>query len=96
MLYLLLVFELLTLGLRFAKKNVRPISGRQGEARDALRCTLLLLLYVLGEGMENSEFALPLNQQFYAHWILVALVLGICAWMIRDARGLSIQDHRCV
>ena len=94
-LYLFLAFKVITLGLRFARKNVRPISEQHGEARHALRCTLLLFLYVLGEGMENSEFALPLNQQFYAHWIIIGLVLGICTWMIREARAHSIQAHRC-
>ena len=59
-----------------------------------LRCTLLLLLYVLGEGMENSEFALPLNQQFYAHWLIFAIVLGICAWMIAEPRARSKQARR--
>jgi O-antigen ligase len=90
-LYLFLVFKIVALGLRFARKSVRPISAQYSEARHVLRCTLLLLLYVLGEGMENSEFALPLNQQFYAHWILVAIVLGICAWMIAETRATARQ-----
>ena len=93
-LYILLALKVFTLGLRFAGNGVRPLSTQLSEARHALRCTLLLLLYVLGEGMENSEFALPLNQQFYAHWLIVAIVLGICAWMIAEARARSKQAHR--
>lgn len=88
-LYLVLAFKVITLGLRFSRKNVRPISKQHSEARHALRCTLLLFLYALGEGMENSEFALPLNQQFYAHWIILAMVLGICSWMIVESRATA-------
>ncbi len=86
-LYLFLLFKTIALALRFTRFRVRSTSPQDFEARGALQCTLYLLLYVLIEGMENSEFALPLNQQFYAHWIIVSILLGISAWMIAERRA---------
>jgi energy-coupling factor transporter transmembrane protein EcfT len=76
-LYLVMLAKVVGLGWRFAKG--KGSSGNLAPdilTRHALRCALLLFLFCLIEGMESSQFTLPLRQAFYIQNILIAIILG--------------------
>lgn len=85
-LYLIMMAKTLTLGWRFARKPALAGLASDSLTRHATRCTLLLLVFCLLEGMEASDFAVPLRQPFYVQYILVAMILGISAERFAAAR----------
>jgi hypothetical protein len=72
-----------------------PLSSNNSSLH-ATHCALLLLAFCLVDGMENSDFVLPLRQEFYMQNILIAIILGISVRMIIAARqrsSVASSDH---
>ena len=84
--YLILLVRVLALGLRFATKRISTPSVTASLSRHALRCALLLFILCLLEGMDGSDFAVPLKVPFYFQNIIVAIILGVSANMLYASR----------
>lgn len=77
-LYLVMIIKIVVLAVRSEKKGSSDPSLSKASTRHALRCALLLLIFCLVEGMESSDFVIPLRQEFYFQYIFVAVILGAC------------------
>jgi O-Antigen ligase len=81
-LYLMMNVRILILGWRFATKRVVASLASENGAPHAIRCAMLMLLMFFIEGMESSDFDIPLRQAFYFQNIVVAIILGASARML--------------
>jgi hypothetical protein len=45
-----------------------------------------LLIFCLGEGIEDSNFINPLRQEFYSQYIILAIILGASVSMLTASR----------
>jgi O-antigen ligase len=86
-LYLIMMAKTLALGWRFSKKPALVGLASDSVTRHATRCALLLLVYCLLEGMEASDFAIPLRQPFSIQYAVVAMILGISAGRLAASRA---------
>jgi O-antigen ligase len=59
------------------------------EIHHPLRCSLLLLLFCLVEGLESSTYVIPMSGSFYCQSILLSIILGISAGMVIRSRPAS-------
>lgn len=78
-LYLTMLAKTFALGLRTAKKLKSFSFASDGEVRHSLRCSMLLLMFCMAEGMEGSVFTIPLFGAFYCQNIFIAIILGASA-----------------
>jgi hypothetical protein len=85
--YLTMLVKTIRLGLRLAKKSVIETITTDNAIWHATRCALLLLAFCLIDGMENSDFVLPLRQEFYIQNILLAMILGMSANVLIASRA---------
>jgi hypothetical protein len=85
-LYLVMNFRVVALAWRFAKKYVLVSFTTENGAPHAIRCALMLLFFCFVDGMDTSEFDIPLRQPFYFQCIIVAIILGACARMLMASR----------
>jgi len=88
--YLTVIFKTLALGWRLEKRQA--LSGTpdvDSTTRHALRCAILLLVFCLLEGMEGSDFVIPLRQEFYMQNVIIALILGASTSMLIALRPQS-------
>jgi hypothetical protein len=85
-LYLLIIGETVALGWHFAKKHSLETLAPDREVHHAIRCALLLLFYCLVNGMDSSEYVLPLRAGFYVQNIILAIILGASASMLIASR----------
>lgn len=84
--YLILLVKVFVLGFRFTEKRLSTPSAQGSASLHALRCALMLLVLCLAEGMDVSDFAVPLRVPFYFQNIIVAIILGVSANMLSVAR----------
>jgi O-antigen ligase len=84
--YLILLFKIIALGWRHARKNAVLSTRTERLSRHALRCALVLLVFCLGCGMDSAEFSVPLKTPFYLQFVVFALILGISARMAALSR----------
>jgi hypothetical protein len=85
-LYLTLLVKTIILGLRFTKKAHLLADDPDQNTRHALRCCLLLFMFFLIEGMEGSDFVIPLRQEFYFQFTIIAVILGASTSMLLASR----------
>jgi hypothetical protein len=85
-LYLILLVKTIALGLRFTKKSHLLAADPDQDTRHALRCCLLLFMFFLIEGMEGSDFVIPLRQEFYFQFTIIAVILGASTSMLLASR----------
>jgi hypothetical protein len=85
-LYLTLIVKTIILGLRFTKKAHLLTDDPDRDTRHALRCCLLLFMFFLIEGMEGSDFVIPLRQEFYFQFTIIAVILGASTSMLLASR----------
>ena len=85
--YLIMLVRVIALGMRFATRRISEPSVTASLSRHALRCALLLLIVCLLEGMDGSDFAVPLRVPFYFQNLIIAIILALCARMIAAARS---------
>jgi hypothetical protein len=86
-LYLIMNARIVALGWRFATKQVLVNLTSENAAPHGIRCAMLLLLLFFIEGMESSDFDIPLRQPFYFQYVIVAIILGASARMLVASRG---------
>jgi hypothetical protein len=99
--YLIMVAKIIALGLRFAKKKTATIVALGNAHVHALRCALVLLIFCFANGMESSDYLVPLRAAFYLQNIIIAIILGISANMLNASRSLnayaaSNKNDRCI
>jgi len=85
-LYLLVIGETVALGWHFAKKHSLETLAPDREVHHVIRCALLLLFYCLVNGLDASEYVLPLRAEFYVQNIILAIILGASASMLIASR----------
>jgi len=85
--YSIMMFKVLALGWRSAKKRTPVTLGSDDASRHAIRCFLLLFCYCMMEGMENSVFCIPLQGPFYYQNLIIAVILGASATMVASSRS---------
>jgi hypothetical protein len=84
--YLIMLAKVLALGFRVAAKRTPVSFDLDSTSRHALRCTLVLLIYFLVEGVDISDFAAPLRIPFFLQNIAIAIILGVSARIIAASR----------
>jgi O-Antigen ligase len=85
-LYLILLAKTIVLGLRFAKRSHLFAIDPDEDTRHAIRCGLLLFMFFLIEGMEGSDFVIPLRQEFYFQFTVIAVILGASTSLLLASR----------
>jgi hypothetical protein len=90
--YLIMLAKVAALGWLLVKRHtsIKPWSDRS--AVDAIRCSLLLLIYCLGVGVEDTGFVNPLRQEFYIQNIIIAIILGASTCMLIALRSRYITS----
>jgi len=86
-LYLLMLGKVAAVGWRFSKDRSLTSVKYDVNMRHTLQCALLLFLFCAIEQFENSDFALPLRQAFYAQYILFAIILGASGNVLAASRA---------
>jgi O-antigen ligase len=86
-LYLAVIIKIFALGWRFAKSRVRATTESYAGPLHAVRCGLLLFVFCMMAGMENSSYCVPLQGAFYYQNIIIAILLGVSATMIAASRN---------
>jgi len=84
--YLALLIKIILLGWRFAKTNLLLNAASNSRSYHAIRCTLVLLVFCLAEGMDGADFSVPLRVAFYWQNILIAMILGMSTSLIVASR----------
>lgn len=92
--YLVMLAKVLALGFRFARNRASNFFAPDSASRHTLRCTLVLLIYLLVEGLDGSDFAVPLKSPFYFQNLIIAVILAVSAGMIAASRTKQIQPTR--
>lgn len=90
--YLVMLAKVITFGLRFAKKKTATIVASGNTQFHALRCALVLLIFCFVNGMESSDYLVPLRAAFYLQNIIVAVILGISANMLNASRSINADE----
>jgi len=85
-LYLVMMAKIVSLGWHFAKKTTLEALAQEDKGRCAIRCALVLLIFCFAEGIDDSQFSIPLRSAFYLQNIIVALILSISARMLVASR----------
>jgi hypothetical protein len=85
-LYLIMMAKVVALGWRFGKNRALVTSASDSVARHAIQCALLLLIFCFAQGMESSNFTIPLQGPFYYQNIIVAIILGASATLLIASR----------
>jgi len=93
-LYLLMLVRTVALGWRFAKKDASSALASDIFVRHSIQCALWSLTYCLGEGMESSFYVVPLKQEFYIQYILIAIILGASASVLIGLRSRFTSPNR--
>jgi O-Antigen ligase len=75
-LYLLILIKVFHMGWRHLRNRARDGQDVEALCRHAIFCSLLLLTFCLIDGMDGSEFALPMQQPFYFQWITLTILMG--------------------
>jgi O-antigen ligase len=88
-LYLTVIVRVIAIGWRFAKRVPEITFASDRVSYHPLRCTLLLFVFCLSEGMESSMFAIPMFGSFYCQYILIAIILGLSGNIL----GISRTRH---
>jgi hypothetical protein len=82
-LYLTIMIKTIVLGRRLERRQaLMGTSGVNTTTRHALQCAILLLVFCLLEGMEGSDFVIPLRQEFYMQNVIIAVILGASTTML--------------
>ncbi len=84
--YLLMLSKIFALGWKFLRRPTVATAVTGNAAIHAIRCALLLLIFCLAEGMESSDFCVPLKEPFYLQYIIIAIILGISARLLVASR----------
>ncbi|MGD0548646.1 MAG: O-antigen ligase family protein, partial [Terracidiphilus sp.] len=63
--YLIMLAKVVAFGWRFAKRRAIATPASDLISRQAIQCAMILLLFCFAEGMDDSEFSLPLRSAFY-------------------------------
>jgi O-antigen ligase len=85
--YLLMLGKVAAVGWRFSRDRSLTRVKYEVNMRHTLKCALLLFLFCAIEQFENSDFALPLRQAFYAQYILFAIILGASGNVLAVSRA---------
>jgi hypothetical protein len=85
--FLITIGKIAALGLRLSKNAVSGALARDRITRHGLRCALLLLLLCVQEGLESSEFVVPLRGAFYLQEVIVAIILGASVSILLSSRS---------
>jgi hypothetical protein len=85
--YLILLTKVVLLGWRYAKHRWLATSSIGSSYRHVIRCSLILLVYCFLNGMDGSEFVLPLRASFYIQNILIGIVLSASALVLSASRA---------
>jgi hypothetical protein len=86
-LYLMILGRTASLGMRFARKSRLVKSTIEISSQHALRCALFLFAYFLLQGIESSQYVIPMQQPFYFQIILIAIILGACSTFLIASRA---------
>jgi len=82
-LYLTIMIKILVLGRRLERRQtLMGTSGVNATTLTALRRAILLLVFCLLEGMDGSDFVIPLRQEFYLQNVIIAVILGVSTSML--------------
>jgi hypothetical protein len=88
--YLYLLFKIITLAWRGARRRAIFSTASEDNARHALRCVLVMLVFCMIGGLDAADFSVPMRAAFYLQKILIAMILGISARMLNASRARPI------
>ncbi len=89
LLYLVILFKIIALGMRFALEHSRRRPRSELIHRRPIQCALLIFGFCLIDGMDSSIFATPLTQAYYFQHIAMAVILGTASSIILARRRSS-------
>ena len=85
-LYLIMLVKIVRLGWRITRKDSSALLRSNSTAYHALQCALLLLIFLIVEGMESPSSVLPMQQGFYFQNILIVVILGASGSILISSR----------
>jgi len=86
LLYLYIMFRVVSTGWRFAKKRSTAALAPGSVPRHIIQCAMILLFFCFVVGMDTSEFSLPMRHSYYLQNIIIAIILGISSRNIVASR----------
>jgi O-antigen ligase len=92
--YLVLLVKIILLGWRLAKKKSLLAVASDSRPCQALRCSLILLVFCLAVGMDGADCCVPLRAPYYLQNITIAIILGISARMLAASSARNIGSFR--
>jgi O-antigen ligase len=87
--YLYLLFKIISLGWRYARKRAIFSAPSEDFTLYGLRCALAMLVFCLIAGMDGSDFCVPLRSSFYLQNIIIAMILAMSARILSASRARS-------
>jgi hypothetical protein len=63
-------------------------------SQQAIQCALVLLVFCFVDGIDSSEFSVPLRAAFYIQNLIVAIILGLSSSMIVSSRAQHISSGK--
>jgi len=82
-LYLTIMIKILALGRRLERRQSQIDTANVDATNPhALRCAIMLLVFCLLEGVDGSDFVIPLRQEFYLQNVIIAFILGVSTTML--------------
>ncbi len=91
--YLIMMIRIVALGLRNSRKRIALALASERESRQAIECSLLLLVFYFANGMDSAEFVVPLRSSFYLQNLIVAIILGASASLYLVSRREFLADR---
>jgi O-antigen ligase len=84
--YLVMLVKIVRLGWRISRKSSSAMLRSNSAAYHAIQCALLLLSFLIVEGMESPASVLPMQQAFYFQNIFIVVILGVSSSMLVASR----------
>lgn len=84
--YLIMLVKIVMLALRFAKKQAHQNLSQYNDYSMVIECSLVMLIFCLGGGMEGADLVIPLRTVFYWQFIIIAIILGVSARLLDASR----------
>jgi len=88
-LYLFMIASIVILAWRLVKRSKMAPRASDYTLIHAIQCAVMLYIFCLVEGMDTSEFSVPLRISFYLQIIIIAIILGASANLIQSSRNID-------
>jgi hypothetical protein len=92
--YLIMMVKIVLLGWHNGKNRGLATVASDVASQQAIQCALVLLVFCFVDGIDSSEFSVPLRAAFYIQNLIVAIILGLSSSMIVSSRAQHISSGK--